>query len=284
MNEMIGLILIAIGILYDLLACFGLLRMPDIYTRLQTATKAVTLGTSLILIGAAVYFGPGPAAAKAILCMLFVLLTNPASAHVIARAAHSSGIRVERVTADGLLGREIESEIWDMTRRTDRTEKDRLVKIIETCPIIDLTDRFMSESLFKLVSGTIGKAENISPEIIEQKLLEREKAAVTALKPDFAIPHIIIEGSGSFELIIIRAKNGIWFSEDCPRVTSVFIIAGTQDEWHFYLRTLAAIAQMVRMEDFFEKWLSAEDTPALRQLLLERITTVRKEMREREEE
>jgi len=57
MNEYIGYTLISIGILYDILACFGLVRMPDTYTRLQTSTKAITVGTSFILIGAALFAG-----------------------------------------------------------------------------------------------------------------------------------------------------------------------------------------------------------------------------------
>ncbi len=277
MNEPAGLILITVGIAYDLLACLGVVRMPDIYTRLQAATKAVTVGTTFILAGAAIYAGPGPLAAKALLCLAFVLLTNPASAHVIARAAHSSGIRVERVTADGLLGREIESELWDVTRRSDLSEKDRLIHIIERCLIMDIKEHMTSESLFEIISHPISRSEGLPAWVIADKLKKREREAVTALKPDFAIPHIIIEGQGSFELVSVRARRGIWFSDKCPRVTSIFVMAGTQDEWHFYLRTLAALAQMVRTEGFFDKWSEARDEKELRKLLISELRKIRKE-------
>ena len=92
MNEWIGISIIGIGVVYDLLACIGLIRMPDVYTRLQTATKAVTVGTCFILIGAAVYMGFNAAGAKAMLCMIFVLLTNPTAAHAIARSAADTGV------------------------------------------------------------------------------------------------------------------------------------------------------------------------------------------------
>jgi multicomponent Na+:H+ antiporter subunit G len=64
MTEYIGLGLITVGLLFDLFGCLGLVRLPDIYTRLQAATKTVTLGTCLILVGACVYTGLGPTGIK----------------------------------------------------------------------------------------------------------------------------------------------------------------------------------------------------------------------------
>ena len=94
MNETIGLILIIIGVLFDLFGCIGLVRLPDIYNRLQAATKCVTLGTCMILIGLFVIMGFGSAGIRAILCAVFVLFTSPVAAHVLARAAHKSGIKL----------------------------------------------------------------------------------------------------------------------------------------------------------------------------------------------
>jgi len=54
MNETIGLVLIVIGVLFDLLGCIGLVRLPDIYNRIQASTKCVVLGTTLSLLGAMV--------------------------------------------------------------------------------------------------------------------------------------------------------------------------------------------------------------------------------------
>ena len=94
MNEMIGKILIGVGLAFDFIGTIGLVRFPDMYNRLQAATKCVTLGTATLLVGAAVYSGWGPLAVKAILCAVFVLLTSPVGAHAIARGAHISGIKL----------------------------------------------------------------------------------------------------------------------------------------------------------------------------------------------
>ena len=94
MNEFIGLFLVVVGLLFDLSGCIGLVRLPDVYTRLQAATKCVTLGTSMILFGVFVYVGPGALGIKAVLCMVFVLVTSPTAAHAIARGAYKSGVKM----------------------------------------------------------------------------------------------------------------------------------------------------------------------------------------------
>ena len=94
MSETIGYIIISIGVLFDVLGCVGLVRLPDVYNRLQAGTKCVTLGTCLILIGAAFVTHFGSAGMKCVLCAAFVLLTSPVGAHAIARAAHRSGVRL----------------------------------------------------------------------------------------------------------------------------------------------------------------------------------------------
>jgi len=94
MTETLGLLLIGVGVVFDLIGTIGLIRLPDIYNRLQAATKCVTLGTTALLVGTALYIGLGALAMKAILCAVFILITSPVGAHAIARGAHISGIRL----------------------------------------------------------------------------------------------------------------------------------------------------------------------------------------------
>jgi len=94
MSENLGFILIVVGILFDLFGCIGLVRLPDVYNRLQAATKCVTLGTCMILIGLLFIMGIGSGGIRALLCAIFILLTSPVAAHALARAAHRSGIKL----------------------------------------------------------------------------------------------------------------------------------------------------------------------------------------------
>ena len=94
MTEIIGYILIAIGVLFDIFGCIGLVRFPDVYNRLQASTKCVTLGTIMLLIGVAFASGSGAMSAKAVVCAVFILLTSPTAAHAVAKGAYSSGVEL----------------------------------------------------------------------------------------------------------------------------------------------------------------------------------------------
>ena len=94
MSDIIGFIFFGIGLAFDLFGCVGLLRLPDVYNRLQAATKCITLGTCSILFGMFIIVGFTAAGMKAILCILFLLLTSPVAAHALARAAHISGVKL----------------------------------------------------------------------------------------------------------------------------------------------------------------------------------------------
>ncbi|RJO65226.1 MAG: Na+/H+ antiporter subunit G [Candidatus Omnitrophota bacterium] len=94
MIEVVTLFFIILGITFDLFGCIGLLRLPDIYNRLQASTKCVTLGTCSILFGVFMKFGLSAAGVKSILCIIFLLLTTPVAAHALARGAHLNGIKL----------------------------------------------------------------------------------------------------------------------------------------------------------------------------------------------
>ncbi len=84
--EIIGAIITLIGSVFILLGSIGLVRMPDFYNRIQAGTKASTLGTMLSLLGIGLIHLEW--SGKIIILIVFVLMTNPISSHVIARAAH----------------------------------------------------------------------------------------------------------------------------------------------------------------------------------------------------
>lgn len=94
MNEIIGYIFILIGLAFDILGCVGIVRLPDVYNRLQATTKCVTLGTCSILFGTLIIKGFTVTGVKALLCIIFLILTSPVAAHALARGAHRSGIKL----------------------------------------------------------------------------------------------------------------------------------------------------------------------------------------------
>lgn len=94
MIDTLGLIFIIIGLVFDIFGCLGLVRLPDVYNRLQAATKCVTMGTCSILFGTFLMVGFTAAGMKALMCIVFLVLTTPVAAHAIARGAHRSGVKL----------------------------------------------------------------------------------------------------------------------------------------------------------------------------------------------
>ncbi len=110
LGDIVGNLFLIIGSLFLFSAGLGVLRMPDTYNRIQTGTKATTLGTIMVLIGLA-FLHPAWTL-KLIILIFFVMLTNPVSSHALARASHATGIHgTEETVIDQL---------------TDATEKDNV--------------------------------------------------------------------------------------------------------------------------------------------------------------
>ncbi len=92
MNEILSSTLLIIGAIFALLAGAGVVRMPDLFTRMQAATKASTLGIGCIVVAVAIHFGELAITTRALAIVIFVFLTAPVAAHMIARASYFVGV------------------------------------------------------------------------------------------------------------------------------------------------------------------------------------------------
>ena len=114
MKEVVFAILMLGGVTFVLLAAIGTVRMPDVYLRMQAASKAVTLGMLLMMTAVAVHFGTVSVAIRVLLIVAFLYLTAPIGAHIIGRAAYRSGIKP-----------------WHGGAGTDGQEEDELARRLE---------------------------------------------------------------------------------------------------------------------------------------------------------
>lgn len=98
--------LLLVGAFFMVVAAVGMLRMPDLFTRMSAATKAATLGTGLILSAMALHFWDAEVTSRVLAIVLFMFATVPVSAHMIGRAAYSDGVPLwEGTQYDELSGR-----------------------------------------------------------------------------------------------------------------------------------------------------------------------------------
>jgi len=103
----------ALGILLMVVAGVGLLRMPDLLTRMHASSKAGTLGAILVLLAVALHFGDAAVAARVGVVCVFLLLTAPIASHVIARAAYRVGVPLSDETVVDELAERLDREARD---------------------------------------------------------------------------------------------------------------------------------------------------------------------------
>lgn len=94
MSKIIFIILLSIGILFNLFGCIGLIRLPDVYNRLQSATKCVTLGCCSILLSLVFYFGFNEIGIKALIAIPLLFFAATVAAHALIRGSYLFGIHL----------------------------------------------------------------------------------------------------------------------------------------------------------------------------------------------
>ncbi|MCW8795873.1 MAG: monovalent cation/H(+) antiporter subunit G [Chlorobium sp.] len=104
MIEILSGIFLLLGTLFILLSAIGILKMPDLYTRMSATTKASTLGIGLVLIGTGIYWQDFGIASRAVAIIVFLFLTAPVAAHIIGRAAYFNKVPLWEKTKTDELG------------------------------------------------------------------------------------------------------------------------------------------------------------------------------------
>ncbi len=111
-REILVSVFLLVGGLLSIIAAVGVIRLPDLFTRMHAATKTGTVGVSAITIGMMIHFGEVTVTSRGILVIAFFLLTAPVAAHMIGRAAYHSGVslwiltRIDEWKTHGALGRD----------------------------------------------------------------------------------------------------------------------------------------------------------------------------------
>ncbi len=135
MSEILCAILLLIGATFLLLAAVGEVRMPDLFTRMQPATKAATLGIACMLLADAVYFGRIAVTTRALATIAFFFLTAPVTAHLVGRASYFVGVPLWKGTViDELRGK------YDPITHTCQSSMSAVVDVVEAAQSNRLTD------------------------------------------------------------------------------------------------------------------------------------------------
>jgi multicomponent Na+:H+ antiporter subunit G len=90
--------MVIIGSAFALIAALGLLRLPDVFTRMHAASKAGTLGSGVLLIALGIQAGDTGTLTRALAGVAFFMLTAPISAHLLAKASYAMGYRMSALS------------------------------------------------------------------------------------------------------------------------------------------------------------------------------------------
>lgn len=124
-REVITYTLLLTGSAFVLLAAIGILRLPDILMRMHSTSKAATLGAALMLAAVAVHFGEVGVTTRVIAAIIFLFITAPVGAHMLARATYFLGVPLwDKMVLDELKGNYDEETHRLTTRKTEKDDDD----------------------------------------------------------------------------------------------------------------------------------------------------------------
>ncbi|MCU0483524.1 MAG: monovalent cation/H(+) antiporter subunit G [Chloroflexi bacterium] len=118
MGDVVTVLAMLLGSVLMLLSGVGIVRMPDVYMRLQVASKASSLGAGLLMLAVAAHFAEVGIVVRSVLVVAFIFLTTPVSAHLLGRAAYLTGVPLWDASGEDALGGAYDPEDGTLAPRT----------------------------------------------------------------------------------------------------------------------------------------------------------------------
>lgn len=175
---------------------------------------------------------------------------------------------IERITGIESTGYLIDEELREILIERDEITEERFEKMIKNCLVLDLDKMLPPAEFTKLLAHKLAKEIDADEEELYKSFLKREKGSNIVVYPGIAILSLIIKGRNKFDIVLVRSKKGIIFSENIPPVHALFVIVSSSDQQNFYFHSLMWMVQISEEENFKEKWLNARDSKELRSIVL----------------
>ena len=227
-----------VQIISILLFCFFIVDM---------GIATIEISSGFLIFALSVYFLYGKTRAN----------TESALVHLIAR-----------VTNKEMKTNKLEEEFKEILVTRDNIIFDEFDKKIEKAIFLDINRKLTKDECFSIISKKFSDELKLLPEIILSRLNEREDESSTVIADHIAIPHIILDGEQIFNIMLVRAAEGINYSEKHPDIKAIFVIAGSRDKRKLHLRSLAAIAQIIDKRNFINNWLNAKNINQIKDMIL----------------
>ena len=243
---------------------------------------AATLGLQVILVYSLPLFGISPFKTVPFPAQwwLIILLVAPAGfftvelEKLIRRRLAKASARihiVERITAKEfgeVREAALREELREIVVEGKGIVEDRFDRLIKKGEILDIDRSLSLKEMLEMISATLSWRVGVAKRTLFDLFVAREEQASTVIAPGLAIPHVISKEVREFDILLVRCKEGAVFSDISQPVHAMFVLVGPADERNFYLRALAAIAQIAQDEDFNKNWLKATNKEELKNIML----------------
>ncbi len=186
------------------------------------------------------------------------------------RGARESALThlAQRIASQTFTDHDLEAELAEIVRHRDGGVEDAFDRLAYGCGVLDLPGGTSREEVFGAVAEVLAPQVDVPAEELQGLLHEREETTSTVIRPGLAIPHVVVQGTGRFVMLLVRSREGVAFAAGETPVHAMFVLIGTQDTRDLHLRALVAIAEIAQAHDFDRRWLAASDPAGLRRLVL----------------
>jgi len=175
---------------------------------------------------------------------------------------------IERITGMKSTGYLVDEELREiLIERDDVTEK-RFEQIIKKHKVVDLDKYLLPDEFAQLIAHKLAEQLDTDEEKLYKLLMKREKESNIILHPGIAIFSHVIKGRDKFDIVLVRSKKGLIVSDDIDPIHAFFVIVASPDQQSFYLHSLMWIVQITEETDFEKKWINAQNSDELRNIVL----------------
>jgi basic amino acid/polyamine antiporter, APA family len=175
---------------------------------------------------------------------------------------------IERLANRKVTSNMLENELKEIIHQRDNVVKDDFDILIENAPVLDINKKVDLDDFLHLVVDELHKDLQTPKNKLLELFKKRENESSTVLFPFLAIPHIVVDEPGTFEILLARCKPGVNFSDDSTSIKAVIALIGSKENRNRHLKTLAAIASIVQDREFEMHWTNARTPQNLKDIFL----------------
>lgn len=209
--------------------------------------EAAEISISMLLLGLGVYFFYGKKRTDQEYALLHI---------------------VEQIIDKDLTTHNLETELREIIKARDEIGTDEFDDLVKRSRVIDISGTIELKELIEKISRELEIMTGLDKKVAYDILSNKERESTSVVSDFVAIPHVILENSSEFNLLMVRCQEGIRFSDEAPMVKAIFVFSGMKENVLFHLKALASIAYIIQEKHFKTQWIKAKNENYLKDVLL----------------